>query len=294
MKILVTGGRGFIGRNLILFLRKNTSYDIFGDKDEDICDIMNITSISLVLNKIRPDMVIHLAALTFVPSSNPIDFYKVNTIGSENLFKCIIENDVSRYGIVCFSTAGVYGIQQEKYLNEELIPNPINHYSMSKYCMEQLVKKYNDRRNIVIIRPFNILGDGQDINFLIPKLIDKFANRVPLIELGNLDSIRDFIYIEDLCSILLKLINLGCNFGTINICSGKGYSVCEIFEFLCDISGYRPKIEQKELFIRKDDIHCMVGDTTKLFSILRSEYQFTSIKEILKTIYTNKLMKLED
>ena len=148
MRVLITGGTGFMGKKLIKLLNGQRTFEVFGDKE--FMDLTDIQSIRNVLNKVKPDLIVHLAALTFVPNRQPLNFYNVNTLGTENLLKVVIETNVSESGMLCFSTAGVYGIQQKDLLDETLIPNPINHYAMSKYCMEQLVNKFSVPRVLTL------------------------------------------------------------------------------------------------------------------------------------------------
>lgn len=292
MKILVTGGSGFIGKKLIDLLREKGEFEVFGANAEETMDVTDPCSVQDVLEKIKPDFIVHLAALTFVPNNNPITFYAVNTIGTENLLKAVVDLDVAKSGILCFSTAGVYGIQEAKLLSESLTPKPVNHYSMSKHCMEHIVNKYRSFRNITVVRPFNILGSGQNINFLVPKIVNAFAQKDEIIELGNLDSVRDFISADDCCDIIYKLINKPIGNEVINICTGIGYSVYQVFQLLCEISGHQMEIKQNIQFIRNDDIPQMVGDPEKLLNILSNDYHFIPVKEILETMYKDRLLEL--
>lgn len=290
MKILVTGGSGFIGKKLINLLCKKGEFEVFGANVEEMMDLTNPCSVQRVLVKVKPDFVVHLAALTFVPNNNPVDFYAVNTIGTENLLKAIVELDVARLGVLCFSTAGVYGIQEVKLLSESLTPKPVNHYSMSKHCMEHVVNKYRGFRNITIVRPFNILGSGQNVNFLVPKIVNAFARKDKIIELGNLDSVRDFVSADDCCDIIYRLINKPIMNEIINICTGIGCSVYQVFQLLCEISEHQMEIKQNAQFVRNDDIPQMIGDPSKLLNILGGEYHFISVRNILEEMYRDKLL----
>ncbi|AFI87065.2 epimerase [Aggregatibacter actinomycetemcomitans] len=292
MKILVTGGSGFIGKNLIYLLREKREFEVFGATVEETMDLTNPCSVQSVLEKTKPDFIVHLAALTFVPNNNPITFYLVNTIGTENLLRSIVDLNVAKLGVLCFSTAGIYGIQETKLLSESLTPKPVNHYSMSKHCMEHIVNKYRCFRGITVVRPFNVLGLGQNINFLVPKMVSAFVKKDKTIELGNLDSVRDFISVNDCCDIIYRLISKLIENETINICTGIGYSVYQIFQLLCEISMHQMEIKQNELFVRHDDIPQMIGDPSKLLNVLGNDYRFTSVRAILEEMYKNRLLEL--
>ena len=177
MKILITGANGFLGGHLLRHL-KNQGFDAqgWGNEDENnTVDITDYVSVKQAFERIRPDLIVHLAALAFVLQKQPVEFYHVNVLGAENILNASIEVGVAKQGLVLASTAGVYGNQPTEFLSETSPALPVNHYSISKLSMEMIARKYQFDRPITIIRPFNMIGPSQSEMFVVPKIIKHSA-----------------------------------------------------------------------------------------------------------------------
>ena len=273
-RILVTGASGFIGVNLCRYLIHNghnvcalthRETDLFMPNEQVPVDLQDEQKLFEVLSNYQPDVIVHLAAIASPIHGIIPDLYKVNLCGTENLLNAAVACLPASTRIILASTAGVYGVQKAKYLSEELPLNPMNHYSISKMDTEILSRQYADSLNIQIIRPFNIIGKGQNKVFLIPKLVDSFKNKTHKIVLGNIDAVRDYVDIDYCVRVIYALISTDETIvPALNICSGLGYSCRDIISILEEITDQHPEIEVSDQFVRKNEIWRLVGDTTNI------------------------------
>ena len=169
-RVFITGIKGFSGVHLEKELIKQ-GFTVFGStfsepakKNHFHCNILNKNELRLILDQVKPDYVIHLAAISFVASVNIPIMYETNILGTLNVLDVLIELKINTKKIILASSAAVYGnIGNE--LSEEMPPKPINHYGNSKLAMENMVSNYFDKLNIIITRPFNYTGEGQENHF---------------------------------------------------------------------------------------------------------------------------------
>jgi GDP-6-deoxy-D-talose 4-dehydrogenase len=284
--VLVTGINGFIGRNLSPKLRA-AGYDVWGttlnspDNKNLLCDLKDYHAVSDVLDKVRPNIIIHLAALSSVTAGKTMQYYEENVLGTENLFAAINKLG-GRRRIIFFSTAGVYGNQAIEVLTEDLTPLPVSHYGISKYACERLAAGMIDSHDVTIFRPFNIIGFGQHADFLLPKLIRHFVDREPVIRLGSLDPVRDYIDVGTCCEIVIAMLNQRQAFGqTVNLCSGRATSVRELLMLLRELTAHEIEAVTVPEFVRKNEVWKLLGSTTKLNSMLPTPCQLMPLRHVL-------------
>ncbi len=230
MTIGVTGSSGFIGSYLVKKLRAS-KYEVIEISRTKGYNVLDADSLK-VLPKI--DIIIHLAAVTYVPESfnKPASFFDVNVQGTNNMLDVARINN-SKF---IFISSYLYGIPSTLPTNEQHPLTPTNPYAASKLMAENLCKHYNSffNTNVVIIRPFNIYGKGQAKEFLIPKIIN--LARTGKLSLFDSRPKRDYVYIEDLVESIISLIDYKPNngFEIFNVGSGKSYSVKEVVKVVLD------------------------------------------------------------
>jgi len=298
-KIIITGGLGFLGfsifkklinENYILVIDNLSSNItkkkfITNNKNGSFYEL-NITSNTMgeIFEQYNPEIVIHCAAQTNVIESmkNPLKT-KINNIdGTRNILESVksLENC---YFVFISSGGAIYG--EPKYLpvdeNHEM--NPISNYGISKLKGELLTKKIlsGSEINYSIIRPSNIYGPGQKTENVIPKFIKFMKNKQEIIIFGDGSSSRDYIYIDDLVEIILKLCEKKINC-TINASSNQEIKIIEIFNFLKKQLNY----DLKPTFLddRKGEIVNISLDNSKMIKILNFNH-FTTLKNgLIKTI----------
>jgi nucleoside-diphosphate-sugar epimerase len=288
-RVLITGIDSFTGGHLSSYL-KELGYELFGtslsrnSKNIYRCDITNRDDILDVLQRARPNFVIHLSAIASPAYGDNSDFYRVNTIGATNLLDTLVELEMTPQKIILVSSATIYGNQGVEVLDESLCPKPANHYGASKYAMESLAKSYFDKLNIIITRPFNYTGIGQTEQFLIPKIVKHFREEKRVIELGNLNVSREFNDIEFVCEVYNRLLSSTQNGEMVNICSGRGVKLLDVIEIMNTIAGYQIEVKVNLAFVRKDEIERLTGSPKKLFNLI-GEVEQREFRETLRMMF---------
>ena len=228
--IAITGSSGFIGTHLIEQLNL-AGYNIIPLDIKNGIDLTNWESVKQIPEF---DVIIHLAARLFVPESYefPREFYTNNIVSTLNLLDlCKIYSSK-----MIFASSYIYGSPQYLPIDEEHPISAFNPYSESKILCERLCDRYNKDFDVpvIIFRPFNIYGKGQDEKFLIPFII-KQAKTGKII-LNDPNPKRDMVFVDDVVNAYIRAIEYdNSSFEVFNIGFGKSYSVKEITEM---ISGY--------------------------------------------------------
>lgn len=269
---LVTGASGFTGRYMIDALKKR-GFTVAGfgseptNADETLaCDLTDAAAVKAAVDKVQPDWVVHLAALAFVGHADQEAFYRVNVFGTLNLLNALAEQKKAPQRILIASSANIYGTPGVEVINEDICPAPVNHYACSKLAMEHMVATWFERLPIVIARPFNYTGPGQDERFLIPKIVGHFARSEPTIELGNLDVSRDFSDVRDVVESYVRLLDSDVLGQRVNICSGRAVALREVIALMEGIAGYRINVEVNPAFVRANEIPVLRGDNQRLLT----------------------------
>ena len=294
-KILLTGASGFIGEYLIreletreidyLAIDAKKSYKI-PETNQQVVSILDYEQLVHTLEQYKPDAIIHLAAIALATYENVPEIYNVNVCGTENLFRACIASEIQLPRIVLISTAGVYGNQGEILYSEDLPYHPENHYSYSKMVAEFLAKQYADL-DIKVVRPFNIVGVGQRNVFLIPKLVEHFAEKKEELHIGNLEPQRDYVDVEYCAYVLAELaLRKDVEFDVYNICSGIGRSVRDVINILEKHSGYCPKIVIDPKFVRKNEVWRLVGSPERLQHLIGTR-KCQDFERVLIDMYEN-------
>ena len=277
-KVWLIGADSFTGVHLIPKLKSaNYTVDIL---EVDITDAQQVKEAVL---KLQPDYIINLAAISFVPDGEDESIYAVNTFGPQNILKACSKALKAPKNIILASSANIYGIQEKEQVDEDCTPNPINHYGCSKWSMEQIAQTYSEQLNVTITRPFNYTGRGQNSKFLVPKIVEHFKQKAPLLKLGNIDVSRDFSDVRWISEAYTNLLSIPTKGITrINLCSGKLISIREIIEALQKITGHQMDIETDLGLVRKVDIERQYGKNNKLFSLVPNLSPAIELYETLK------------
>lgn len=254
MKILITGGAGFIGSHIV---------DCLVDRGHDIAVIDNLstgrieslnqkakfynTDITQDLNEIfeaeKPEIVIHAAAQVMLRYSleNPIQDAQTNILGSLNVLEACRKNNVRR--IVYTSTGGArYGEPEYLPIDEKHPIFPTSPYGISKHTVEHYIEAYSKLHNLdyLIFCFGNVYGPRDNLSS--KRVISLFCNSIlknesPLI-FGDGNQTRDFLYVTDLANFIADSLNKNPEHKLFNLAEGKQVSVNELFRILKELSGF--------------------------------------------------------
>jgi nucleoside-diphosphate-sugar epimerase len=289
---LLTGYRGFTGRYVARELEA-AGYEVVGlvhDSESATPDVIraNLLDRSAVRSAVEfacADVVVHLAAISFVAHGDVDEIYRVNIVGTRNLLEALASAAQVPRMIVLASSANIYGNAQESPITEDTPPAPANDYAVSKLAMEQMARLWMDRLPVAITRPFNYTGVGQSEQVLIPKIVAHFRRGAREIELGNTQVWRDFSDVRDVARAYAAIVNKKPVGQTLNICSGAAHSLAEVLDMMAEIAGYRIKVKVNPAYVRGNEVAKLSGSNARLAAVARLS-PLTSLPETLKWMYT--------
>ncbi len=268
-RILITGAGGFVGRHLLpalqgAFPNAETVASQF--------DVTDAGAVNIAVEQIRPDAVVHLAAVAAVDSAreNPDVAWQVNLHGTLNLGRALLAS-VPTCMLLFASTADAYGasFQAGHPLDETAALAPLNTYSATKAAADlALGAMARQGLRVVRLRPFNHTGPGQSDGFVVPSFARQVAriqagSQPPVIHVGALDPLRDFLDVRDVCAAYTACIARinelppGC---IMNIASGHARRIGDVLQALLDEAGVRAEIRVDTDRLRSTDIPRAVGD----------------------------------
>ena len=277
MRALVTGGAGFIGGHLVeKLVERSWNVEVFDNFERASpetlrslppeaelrrVDVRDLDSMKRYVDDV--DVVFHLAALTDVVESEAKrdEYWSVNVLGTENVLK--VARDLGAK-LVFTSSAAVYG-ELDEAAREDLKPNPISFYGVTKLEGEKLCMKYHEEYgvDVVVLRLFNVFGERARAG-VVKIFLERAMERKPLIVYGDGEAIRDFIYVGDVVEALLRA-SQGTVFGeVINIGSGEPVKISELAEFVSTLGGVKIKYEER----RGGEILFSLADISKAKSLL--------------------------
>lgn len=289
--ILLLGGFGFIGSNIIEALLNTNDFNIivfefkgvtskfvdhvrvyYGDfnNEDDLADVFENNNI---------DIVVHLISTTVPATSNDNIEYDINSnlIGTIRLLNLMVNYNVLK--MVFLSSGGtVYGEITKPKAAEGHQTYPISSHGIMKLSIEKYLYLYHRLHGLdyLILRVSNPYGPyhNSDKQGFINVVIRKILRNEKVVIWGDGSIIRDFIYVKDLANIIVRLLELNIYNQEINIGSGEGYSINQILEYIAEI---HPGIDIEYKLSRKYDVQRIVLDTKKLSSLMN--FHLTDIKE---------------
>lgn len=288
-KVLITGITGMVGQHFAKSFRAD-GYEVWGiarfsasSRNEAIqdpsvirCDILERDALMRHVKKIKPDIIIHMAAQAFNGASWDYEYttHMTNYQGTLNVLYCarelMAEQDVK---VLLACSSAEYGdiTPEDCPLVEERLLKPHTPYGVSKAGVEMLGYQYHANYGLKVYLPrmFIHVGTGHPPataiqNFARQLALIKAGKIAPEIHVGNLESARDFIDVRDGVAAMRILLEKGNPGEPVNICTGKAYKISEILHMLVEISGTDAKVISDESLMRAADEPLLLGDDHKI------------------------------
>ncbi|MEI2794938.1 GDP-mannose 4,6-dehydratase [Pseudoxanthomonas sp. F11] len=274
LRLLVTGMSGFVGAHVA----EAVSRGVFGGNVQligtpPLWDVRDSEAVRSWVVDSKPDGVIHLAAQSFVPRSfeAPVETFDINLGGTLNLLQGL--SAVGFCGRLLYVSSGdIYGRVplDEMPVSEIRMPEPRSPYAVSKWAAEQLCLQWHRSEgvDVVVARPFNHVGPGQDHRFAVPsmaaQIIGCLEGRQDAVHVGNIDVTRDFTDVRDVVRAYASLLSRGKGGQTYVVGSGVERSLRSIFKDMCRIAGVDPPLITDPARVRSSEQTRMCADPSRL------------------------------
>lgn len=291
MKALVTGISGFVGSHMAEFLL-NQNVEVTGTirqrsrmdhikhlKDIRLveCELRDPFSVEHLIEEIKPDLIFHLAAQSFVPTSwnSPIDTIHNNVAGQVNIMEALRRFDMScKMQVACSSEEYGHVEPEETPIRETNPLRPLSPYAVSKVAQDYLGYQYYKSYGlpIVVTRTFNHTGPRRGENFVTSNFAKQIAQiekgkKPPVLYVGNLSAKRDFTDVRDVVRAYWLALEKGKPGETYNIASGKCWTIREMLDLLLSYSNVKITIEEDPARLRPSDVEILLGDYTKFHNV---------------------------
>jgi len=301
-RVLVTGANGFVGQALTSYLA-DSGFDVYALEryvsnrynapsnrraKTVFADLTDHLAINCIVRQVKPEIIIHLAALSPVAASYDRwqEYLETNFNATVNLAETALRDDPNLQQFVMAATSECYGNQDTLPISEEAVYHPTSPYAVAKvaavHYLQYMRKAYNFP--VTIMFPFNSYGRRECRHFIVERLIWQMLTQ-KTVRLGNPEPVRDFLHINDhilgYASVLGKEEAHGESF---NLCTGKGTSIKELASKIARLTRFNGEIEWGTIPTRPIDIDALVGDNTKAQKLLGWKPQVTLDAGLQKTV----------
>uniref|UniRef100_A0A7V1EJ54 SDR family oxidoreductase n=1 Tax=candidate division WOR-3 bacterium TaxID=2052148 RepID=A0A7V1EJ54_UNCW3 len=288
MKALITGISGFAGSHLAEYLL-SLNFEVFGtikwrSRLENIehiidklklfeCDIRDASAVKYVLNESKPDYIFHLAAQSYVPFSwrAPSETLTTNITGELNIFEGVRELKLDPFIHIAGSSEEYGLVYPEEVPIKETNPlRPLSPYAVSKIAQDLLGYQYYKSYGLKIIRTraFNHTGPRRGEVFVCSNFARQIIEiekkkREPVIYVGNLEAVRDFLDVRDVVRGYYLALKKGTPGEVYNIASGRGIKIKELLNKLIEMTHQNIKIITEPARLRPSDVELLIGSNEK-------------------------------
>lgn len=291
MRILITGVTGFVGNHLAAELRAHDGEAeiwglTWGEYDRESLenaapgirliegDLVDRISVKPILEAARPDLIYHLAAASSVARSwgSAARSLEINAIGTAHLFDAVLESEFDPV-VVVSSTAEIYGRIEDTSspLGEDTPFAPLSPYGTSKVAQDLLTSQYHAGLGLATVRLrfFHLTGPGRPPHFVA----SSFARQItrieaglapPTLEVGNLDSVRDFTDVRDAVRACRLIADRRHSGGVFHVCTGRPVVISDVVRLLLEMSRCEISVKVDGALVRPSDIPWMVGDPSRI------------------------------
>lgn len=279
--VFITGGRGFVGRRLVKALRGDgeakrivvgvrPGEDAGDDPMAVPFELLDPASVDQVIQQVRPDIVVHLAAQSSVArgGEGASTTWDVNLVGSLNLGRSLLRFAPDAT-LLFASSSEVYGQAfNGGTVTEATPPEPASTYGWSKLAAEHaLADVLAPHGRLIVVRPSNHSGLGQEAHFVLPSFARQIRSGSEEMLVGNLSAERDFLHVEDVVAAYQLLLNQRRKLpprSVFNIASGHTRSIASLLEDMLRLSGSSARVRIDEARLRRSDIPVASIDATAI------------------------------
>ena len=282
-KIIITGGNGFVGREVARLLYDDHDVCILDNlrsgsvrfrRDElqklrfESVDITSTSAVAQLMADFAPDSIIHLAAIHYIPEceDDPVLAVRTNIDGTVNLLLAAPQG--CRF--VFASSGAVYKPDDKPHHEVEAVIGPSDVYGFTKLHGENYVKYFASQRNLsaVVVRLFNVIGPGETNPHLLPEIIAQLKAGRKVLQLGNMWPKRDYIHVRDAArgfvAVALKDDIGTANTLTVNLGTSQSFSVAEICAKLQRVAPIEFSLNQEQSRLRKVDRPHLAADINEI------------------------------
>ena len=300
---VVTGGQGFIGRELVKALRRR-GVDVMtvgrcaSAEPNHIAlaqDEWQSPALDRVLSQADPDCVFHLAGRA---CGNASELFAANVLLTQNLIEALTRLD-SRALLVVAGSAAEYGaaIRDGEPVSETMACAPSSAYGASKQAQTRAALAYADETGtpVLVARIFNALGPNMPAHLAIgdfaAQIASMPANRGTLL-VGNIDVRRDMVDVEHVATLLCQLAENPRARGVVNVCSGQAPLLRDLVELLIDASGRSIELKIDQSRMRKNEVKTVIG-STDLLRMLGCPPPATDFRAVMNRVYQRVQARME-
>lgn len=278
MRALVTGAGGFVGGHLCRALGE-LGHDVHGTdragepspRHHPLADITAVRAVAKVVRAAAPDVVFHLAGLA--QADEPAELYRVNVGFAATLLAALEGEGLADRPVVVLGSGAEYGLVDAERLPiaEDCPTRPYGHYGTSKLAQTEVaLAAARLGRPVVVARPFNLLGPGMPGHLVLQAVVTQLARvkrgeQPPVLSLGNLEAVRDFLDVRDAVHCFVALAgNPAARGEVVNVCSGRGTRIADLVARTVALAGLDVTIRQEPGRMKAIDVPVHYGSTAKL------------------------------
>ena len=284
--ILLTGGTGFVGRQLADRLRSRFPDSRIVAAAPAVSDgltaefapfdLLDAASIYTLVADVRPSALVHLAGLTHVQEAQGSGeiVWRANALGAFHLAEAVLKT-APECKLLYVSSGEVYGVSGNTHaqLTEDAPLQPANSYAVTK-CAAELAFQEAALRGLRVVRarPFNHTGPTQEPRFVVPRIVSQVAKiakgeQEPVLRLGALDRARDFLHVHDVCDAYGEILQEFDRFAgaeALNIASGEARTIQSVVDDILDLAGITCEVVSEPSALRAYDVLRLCGDASRL------------------------------
>jgi len=281
MKVLITGSSGFVGAHLVRFLSEaRPDVELFGLARRPCsgarcftADIMDPAAVDAVFDAVTPDRIVHLAAQSSPHLSwqDPRHTLAINVEGLLNVLEAVRRRQLPARVLVVGSGEEYGPARSQGPVGEDEPLRPLSPYAVSKIAQGYLGLQYHlsHKLDVLRTRTFNHTGPGRGASFAESSFAKQIAEieagqRPPVIEVGNLEAMRDFTDVRDVVRAYWELLEHGKAGEVYNVCSGRGVRIGEILKRLLALADVNIDVREDPERLRPADIPSLVGSPARL------------------------------